>query len=148
METAWIDCPLSPAEVAKYPACQRPGRTTDFAVRLITASMAAEVTGADGALGFAQDCADDERACVANIFCTRVDELTARTDARASRLLGHAMAHEVGHLLLGPNAHSPRGLMRGVWSQEDLRFMAWSYLFFTPQQSDQIRHSLLRRARL
>lgn len=148
VETDWIDCPLSPVDFEKYPACQRPARTTDFVVRLMTASMAAKLPMADGPLGFAQRCPDVERACVANIFYARVDELAARSDARTPRILAHAIAHEVGHLLLGPNAHSPRGLMRGVWSREDLKLMCWSHLLFTPQQSGQIRDSLVRRARL
>jgi len=32
--------------------------------------------------------------------------------ARANIILGRVMAHEVGHLLLPPNSHSPIGIMR------------------------------------
>ena len=30
-------------------------------------------------------------------------------------MLGHLVAHEIGHLLLGTSAHSVRGLMRSPW---------------------------------
>ncbi len=36
-------------------------------------------------------------------------------------ILGHAAAHEIGHLLLGSNSHSPQGLMRARWSRQDLQ---------------------------
>ncbi|HXJ96360.1 MAG TPA: hypothetical protein VMT20_26280 [Terriglobia bacterium] len=148
VEAMWIDCPLSPEEFERYPACQQKARTTDFVVRLITASMAARVPTNDGPLGFAQRCPDDERECVATVFYAKVDELAVRGDARAHRILGHAIAHEVGHLLLGPNAHSSSGLMRGLWTPDNLRFMNWSYLFFTPRQCNQLRASLGRRNKL
>jgi len=145
VEIDWADCPLSPEDSEKYPECQQEMRTTDFVVRLLSASMAAKVPTSDGPLGFAQRCPDDQRACVANVFYSRVEELASQRGARATRVLGHAIAHEVGHLLLGPNAHAARGLMRGLWSPDDLRFMNWSYLAFTPQQSTQLRVSVVRR---
>jgi hypothetical protein len=144
-ETVWLYCPLSPADFEKYPACQQKTGNTDFVIRIMTASMAAKLPTRDGPLGFAQYCPDDEHGCVANVFYPKVDELASQGGGRAARILGHAMAHEVGHLLLGANAHSSRGIMRGLWSPEDLRFMNWSYLLFTQGQSEQLRASLARR---
>lgn len=39
----------------------------------------------------------------------------------AIQILGFAVAHEVGHLLLGTNTHSAAGLMRAVWSRSDIQ---------------------------
>jgi len=36
-------------------------------------------------------------------------------------LLGRAMAHEVGHLLLGTREHAAAGLMRGKWTSRELK---------------------------
>jgi len=148
VETAWIDCPLTPADFELYPACQQKTRTTDFVIRIMTASMAAKLPTSDGPLGFAQHCPEDERGCVANVFYSKIDELTCQSGTRAGSILGHAMTHEVGHLLLGANAHSPSGIMRGLWTPDDLRFMSWSRLFFTPQQGEVIRAALRRRNHL
>jgi len=38
-----------------------------------------------------------------------------------NQLLGFAVAHEVGHLLLGTNTHAAAGLMRAVWSRSDIQ---------------------------
>jgi predicted NBD/HSP70 family sugar kinase len=43
----------------------------------------------------------------------------ARVDRRV--LLGRAMAHEIGHLLLNTPGHGKRGLMRARWSTRELR---------------------------
>jgi hypothetical protein len=146
--TVWVECPLSSADFERYPGCQQGMQTTDFVIRLLPASMASKVPVSNEPLGFAQHCPDSERACVANIFYAKVDELALLEGRGSARILGHAMAHELGHLLLGENAHSRSGVMRGVWCREDLRFMSWSELNFTLRQSDQIRASLLRRAKL
>jgi hypothetical protein len=47
------------------------------------------------------------------------------------------MAHEIGHLLLGTNAHSALGIMRPHWQGEELRRIGMGTLLFTPQQ---VRH--------
>jgi len=146
--TVWVDCPVSSADPARYPGCQKGMQTTDFVIRLLSASMASRLPAGNEPFGFAQYCPDSERGCVVNIFCAKIDELAWRAGGRTARILGHTMAHELGHLLLGDNAHSPSGIMRGVWLPEDLKFMRWGELTFTLRQSDQIRNSLLRRARL
>jgi hypothetical protein len=110
--------------------------------------MASKLTVSNEPLGFAQQCPDSEPGCVANIFYAKIDEVAWRAGGRSARILGHTMAHELGHLLLGANAHSPSGIMRGDWSPEDLMFMRSGELTFTLLQSDQILNSLLRRAKL
>ena len=35
-------------------------------------------------------------------------------------MLGCAIAHEVGHLLLGPSSHSAGGIMHGEWGSKEL----------------------------
>ena len=50
-----------------------------------------------------------------------VDVVASQADASPSVVLGRAIAHELGHLLIGTPRHSSRGLMRALWSQEELR---------------------------
>jgi hypothetical protein len=38
-----------------------------------------------------------------------------------NKLLGRAIAHEIGHLLLATNTHAPSGLMRELWSHDELQ---------------------------
>jgi hypothetical protein len=51
----------------------------------------------------------------AYIFYNRLADHAARTDGFVSRLLGAVLTHEVGHVLLGAEGHSPSGIMRATW---------------------------------
>jgi hypothetical protein len=149
VDTVWVLCPVFQADLRKYPACNQTAGATDFALRLLPRSMAEKLLESDNeAIGFAQDCPADEHGCVVNVFYSTVEQLASEVDAREERILAHVMAHELGHLLLGPNAHSPSGIMRGMWSRDDLRFIGWSCLVFTPRQSDKLRANIARRMNL
>jgi hypothetical protein len=45
---------------------------------------------------------------------------TALADTLVARALGRALAHEIGHYLLGTGEHSPHGLMRASFAPQDL----------------------------
>jgi hypothetical protein len=45
------------------------------------------------------------------------------------------MAHEMGHLLLGSNAHAINGIMRAHWESGELSRIAMGTLLFLPEQA-------------
>jgi hypothetical protein len=57
-------------------------------------------------------------------------------------LLGCAMAHELGHMLLPLHAHSDTGIMRANWDAAHLSTGTSDYLHFTPWQEKMIRERL------
>ncbi|HEV3061855.1 MAG TPA: hypothetical protein VGY48_26625 [Vicinamibacterales bacterium] len=65
--------------------------------------------------GIAVSGAPDARGRIAYIFYNRLERLALTQGAPVSRGLGHVMAHEIGHLLLGVNSHSHDGLMQPNW---------------------------------
>jgi hypothetical protein len=70
------------------------------------------------------------------IVFVRKSDPTSVADATR---IGHVIAHEIGHVLLGPNAHSIVGIMRGTLLQEDWEKAAQGTLGFTQSQNQQIR---------
>ena len=56
------------------------------------------------------------RGTLATVFADRIRDLAVQLQVPQSVLLGRAMSHEIGHLLLGTVTHSLRGVMRGHWS--------------------------------
>jgi hypothetical protein len=52
----------------------------------------------------------------AKVMWPRVMKYSIAFDVPAALVLGNAIAHEVGHLLLGTGEHSHRGIMRAQWS--------------------------------
>jgi hypothetical protein len=75
---------------------------------------------------------------VAYAFFDRVAEFARRRKLLAATVLGHVIAHEVGHLLLR-EGHTERGLMRAEWFQQDLELAQTGLLGFTSEQGARIR---------
>lgn len=67
------------------------------------------------AMGVAPSPGDGTRGTQAYVFMDRVETFAAEHQLALASVLACAIAHEVGHLLLPPNAHVPSGVMRGGW---------------------------------
>ena len=63
-------------------------------------------------------------------------------------ILGCAIAHELGHLLLGTNSHSDTGIMRPRWEPNQFRQLMMGTLLFTTTQSNLMREQVQTRSRL
>jgi len=83
----------------------------------------------------------------AHIFVGRAESLAAGASLPADVILGTVIAHEIGHLLLGTNSHSSKGIMRGQWEGSDLREAGEGKLGFTSEQARRLRAGLMDRAR-
>ena len=81
------------------------------------------------------------RGRLAYIFYNRIENIASGANADVAQVLGHAMAHEIGHLLL-PAGHSATGLMRGDWNKDDLGEAVRGRLLFTAGQAMLIRTRL------
>jgi hypothetical protein len=77
-----------------------------------------------------------------DVFYPSVEKLSSDSTASPSRLLGHVMAHEIGHLLLGTHSHSAFGIMQPHWQGEELRRIGMGDLLFTPDQARKMRARL------
>jgi len=145
----WID----QAPTATGPDSSQSPTASGLPLTLIILSreMTDELTVATTALG-ATPSTREYRGRMAYVFYNRVERV-ARTYVNTSRrratydidnviVLAHAMAHEIGHLLL-PHGHSATGLMRAEWDGKDLRRAVHGQLKFTPQQAELIRTRLI-----
>lgn len=145
VEMAWLDCPTSHAEEERYPACGQLSGPTAVNVRILPASMAARLKLPAESLGYALPSPKVANASDAWVFYNRVEKLAESKDASRAQILGHAMAHEIGHLLLGPDRHSARGIMRAEWHREELQCAAQGQLLFSARQHKLIRAEVLAR---
>jgi hypothetical protein len=73
------------------------------------------------------------------VFVRSVYSMGTISAASAATRLGYVMAHELGHILLGPNAHAIVGIMRGTLLPADWEKAAQCTLGFTYSQNQQIR---------
>jgi hypothetical protein len=77
-----------------------------------------EALGA-GVMGVAISTATEARNRLAYIFYDRIERVTISNHIPIERGLGHALAHEIGHLLIGLDSHSDHGLMRPEWNPQE-----------------------------
>jgi hypothetical protein len=73
------------------------------------------------------------------VLSDRVKLFFDRDPSISGRILGHVLAHEIGHILSGVAAHSDKGLMRAHWSQEDFLDMRVHLMKFT-REDEQLIH--------
>lgn len=143
----WMDCTPLRGEFLPDPACPSDMRASDLVLRLLPRRMAIKLAAPSEPLGFAQECPEMEPACELTVFYFRVDELAA-DGHRPELILGHVMAHEVAHVLIGPG-HSENGIMQREWSREELRRMSLGLkLGFSTQQSSRLQEAVLRRMKV
>jgi hypothetical protein len=69
----------------------------------------------------------------------RAKQLSADAHISQATLLGHVMAHEIGHVLLGENSHSSDGIMINVFREQELRRAERGKLLFTERQPARMR---------
>ena len=88
------------------------GRT----LTIVLTTMATAPRGiAPESMGVAPSPGDGSRGTTAYVFMDRVTAFVSAHRVSAEYVLACAMAHEIGHLLLPPNAHDVMGVMRGSW---------------------------------
>jgi hypothetical protein len=95
-----------------------------------------------GALGFALPFARTGAHVL--IFYDRVETLTRRADTSSNVILGHAIAHEIGHVLLRSGEHSRGGLMQAGWNAASWRLAYSGLLTFRPEEAKRMRAELWR----
>jgi hypothetical protein len=63
-------------------------------------------------------------------------------------ILASVMAHEMGHLLLGSNAHAVSGIMKAHCQLSELRRIGMGSLLFLPEQGKRMRARVNQREEL
>jgi hypothetical protein len=145
VETVWLDCTVSPPEAPNHSSCLQRHRPTELALSFLSQSLAERAGIPRTIFGFAKPTAKGEISSEASILFYRVEELAARKGHSETIVLGHVMAHEIGHLLLRPQSHSRQGLMHGRWSGSQLRLATSGRLLFSPREAERVRADVLAR---
>ena len=138
----WVQC-RARSDGPVPAVCEQPLSSGDVVVRLIEGSdkesaerraLGYSLFDADGVSGFA------------TVYVDRVDWLAKRAQYPRAPVLGRAIAHEIGHLMLRSNDHTESGLMREVWTAEQVvrnRREDWT---FSADQGGDLRNARLARS--
>ena len=139
IETAWVDCPLASSGGQLQPVCQEDLAPTDISLRILPRSMSVHSPFRGNTLGFAGLSGEGDRGSMASIFYFGIQDLARMGDTPEHKILGHAIAHEIGHLLLRTIGHTSSGIMRVTWGRKDLKRLNMEGLFFTEGQAEVMR---------
>jgi hypothetical protein len=141
VQVEWLNC-------LGTQVCDQPSESLQFRIAIdwqitdvVKDSAQVKLMSEHDSLGFAIPCAVDDTVCLAYVFYSPINRLAIMNRARVSVVLGHVMAHEIGHALLGPNPHSQTGIMRAQLPIADLE----RFLYFTSQQSKSLVADLAAR---
>jgi hypothetical protein len=134
LQVLWVECQLESR-------CASDADGPEFRLRIVSQSLAEQMVS-DDSLGFALPCAIGDTTCLFYIFNWRIKAVANANYVEAGRLLGHVLAHELGHVLLGPNAHIRSGVMQHRLPVSETARI----LFFTSQQAKSIRANVVERA--
>jgi len=129
IEAIWTNCP-------SYQECAGETKRSAFTMRILSQG---KVFATHDPLGAAIPCNRSVGACLFYVFYAPIDDLAERHHVRAGHVLGQVITHEIGHTLLGPNAHAVSGIMQARLPNADLEHM----LYFTPGQARRMRAYLI-----
>jgi hypothetical protein len=142
IDITWRDC-RRPRPDAAGSSCNGPLEPTEVIVRVVNARS----TQADDRLGYSSVDVQHHDDCLATVFADRIDAMASRTQSDSGSLLGHVMAHEIGHLLMGTSTHSPIGLMRERFSDDEVRRRSPIDWQLTRSDAKNVRVGLLERSK-
>jgi len=148
VEVGWRNCIILGKRV-ECPPRDHSLLAARIALRILPSPMVKRLTATEREGGFATQCPRKQLVCHADIFYDRAQDLVRDgADADLSQILGVMAAHEMGHLLLGADSHSPVGIMRAKWGPPDFQAAANGQLIFTAQQAGQLQDELRKRIAL
>jgi hypothetical protein len=96
----------------------------------------------DQQLGFAAVGDESRSGILATVYLENVQLVARKSGIGSSELLGRAIAHEVGHLLLPGSGHSSSGLMRAPWAYQELMENRREDWVFSPRDGRELRAAL------
>ena len=84
--------------------------------------------------GRLSDCSRSQIGRLVYAFYGRVDAYARQHAKPVAQVLGHVMAHELGHLLLPHGSHAKSGIMTAAWDRKQIEQIGRGWLSFTSEQ--------------
>jgi hypothetical protein len=140
VQVSWFDCSQA-AQASQQ--CQDPPNPSALVLHLLS-SRATRRAAPSGSLGFAVPPELGQFGSFAGVFYDRVERFGSR-GFNEPVILGHVMAHEIGHLLLGLEGHTDGGIMKAEWHRRELKEATNGTLGFDAVQRNSIMQTLKAR---
>jgi hypothetical protein len=141
----WFVCPDARQVADRPAACVAQPGPWALRMRLISDEKARLLPLAENNFGIALPGKAGALGSLACVFVERIQRHARRIKVSEAVLLGHMMAHELGHLLLGESSHAVNGIMTARFKVRHLQAAGQGGLRFFDAQAKAIRVQISRR---
>ena len=132
IEIVWVECAVD------GPACGTESKSAQAILRILGRRPG---DAFDHPLGYAFP------GGYASVYALDTYSVAKSGGVDGSVVLGIAIGHELGHVLLGGlEAHSRTGIMQAKWGKKDLRAAAQRALGFSPEEARKLRAEVVLRS--
>jgi hypothetical protein len=138
IDVLWVDCPLSAAEQAAYPGCKAELHPVRLVVRIRAGMPPDQRARARSAFGFAHVPHSGGAGFLADVYMPGADLLASGDIRERGSMLGHLIAHELGHLLLGTTRHAAKGIMRSPFTSREVERARQGALLFNTEEAKRL----------
>jgi len=135
----WMNCGRAAEATEERVKCNEAAFPAHLEVRLLERSL----NLSESTLGLSY-LGEDGVGCHADLFYVGIVSIEQEGHLNAETILGLAMAHEIGHLLLGSNSHSSSGIMRAKWQRQELFAAGKGTLGFSEAEARKMQNRLER----
>jgi hypothetical protein len=138
VRAVWFDCSVKAGKLDEKSICRSGLGNQNIVIRLLPRHIRPRVP--DFAFGVAVS------PGLASVYYGDAALLADRQKLRSDLplLLGCFVAHEIGHLLLDSEGHSPTGVMQAEWGPRQLEQALTGRMTFTPAQARNMAHLEIR----
>jgi hypothetical protein len=126
--------------------CAGPVRPDQLVLELFRTCIGAYPSCNSSPLGFAVAHDAERLPYHAFVFCDEVDFWASRYAIRPALVLGHVIAHEIAHLLIGLQSHDLYGLMKGNWGLKEIMLAAHGRLRLDKSEATRLRQAVIARS--
>ena len=140
----WQQCRTSAGDAPSDAGCAERTGPHLLQLRLHPRKMAKKMAGGFLEFGYAIP-VEDGHGVIAGVYVERADVTAREVGLDLHVVLGHLMAHEIGHLLLGVASHSRSGVMQAKWGDHEMRLARVGAIEFSERQAQRMRSDVAER---
>jgi len=135
----WHECPMTVRAESADSTCAAPLTPSDLRLRIVSRVKLMLIHASADVTGFTI-------GDLATVQTEPLLNLPTPTEHIRNQMLGRAIAHEIGHALLG-GGHSSQGIMQARWGGGQLELASANDMVFTPDQERALRLAIKTRTR-
>jgi hypothetical protein len=146
IDVRWLDCGGKNIEpIGESPRCGQTPASNEVLLRIQAKGPVGGTQNVSMGFSMVSRRPEGHAPILSSVFADIVALVARDVGVDARRLLGYAVAHEIGHLLLNSPRHSNAGLMRELWSSSELQASRTADWVFLSEEAETIRQAIAAR---